>query len=566
MRCIYCNTPLSAIDYCTGCGADITIQKRIVRISNLLYNEGLEKARVRDVEGAIAVLKRSLKFNKENIDARNLLGLCYMETGEVVSALCEWVVSKNMKHSDNLADHYLDLLQSNKNKLDSINQTIRKYNQSVQYCRDDNEDMAIIQLKRVISQNPKFVKAYQLLALLYMKRQEYERARKLLRKAAYIDKTNTTTLRYLQEIEEVTGKGTNLDRHHKRLEKEEKGEVSGSLRYMSGTEMIIQPTTFRDSSTIATFINIILGMLLGGAVVWFLIVPASRQNTNDEANRMVNDANTKLASESVKVQELEDEISGYQQQVDDANQERDDANNKAKSYEDLLAAADTFITGGESAAATMVAELDGEAFEDNALTLYNSLLGAVQSNLFQQYFNSGTTAYAQNDFNTAVTQLTEAVESDPQRQQNKHKDALWYLAYAYYNLGNQTKAAKVFSQLAEYFPKSQYGMQAKQYLDTWGISVGDSGTDTAAADTTGAGTDAPDQTVSPDNTGGDAGISGENADNTGGADTAAGNNGTGENQEITYGDGTWDMSDVAWTDPNTGLMYDLYGNMLPGQQ
>ena len=89
MRCIYCGTPLSAIDYCTGCGADVTLQKRIVRISNLLYNEGLEKASVRDLSGAISCLKRSLKFNKENIDARNLLGLVYYETGEVVSALSE---------------------------------------------------------------------------------------------------------------------------------------------------------------------------------------------------------------------------------------------------------------------------------------------------------------------------------------------------------------------------------------------------------------------------------------------------------------------------------------------
>ena len=69
MRCIYCNTPLAAIDYCPGCGADVTLQKRIVRISNLLYNEGLEKALVRDMEGAITCLKRSLKFNKENMPA-----------------------------------------------------------------------------------------------------------------------------------------------------------------------------------------------------------------------------------------------------------------------------------------------------------------------------------------------------------------------------------------------------------------------------------------------------------------------------------------------------------------
>ena len=280
---------------------------------------------------------------------------------------------------------------------------------------------------------------------------------------------------------------------------------------------------------------------------------------------MVTDANTKLASESIRVQELEDEISGYQQQVDEANQERDDANNKAESYEGLLAAADTFITGDESTAANMVADLDGEAFADNALTLYNSLLGKVQSNLFLQYFNSGTTAYAQNDYNSAVTQLTAAVEADPQRQQSRHRDALWYLAYAYYNLGNQTQAAKVFGQLVEYFPKSEYGIQAKQYLDTWGISA--NAQDTDAANMSGLGADAPEQTVSPagDNTGAAGGADGTGTGAGSDAGAAGGDAGGGTAGTI-YGDGTWDMSDVAWTDPNTGLMYDMYGNMLPGQQ
>ncbi|MEI3199754.1 MAG: hypothetical protein V8S12_05030 [Lachnospiraceae bacterium] len=211
MNCIYCGTPLSGIDYCTGCGADVTLQKRIIRISNLLYNEGLEKATVRDLSGAIVCLKRSLKFNKENIAARNLLGLVYFETGEVVAALSEWVISKNMNVPDNAADLYIARLQANKNKLDAINQTIRKYNQALLYCRQDNEDMAIIQLKKVLAQNPKLIKAYHLLSLLYLKRQEYEKARKLLKKAAYIDATNTTTLRYLQEVEAATGISTSLD-------------------------------------------------------------------------------------------------------------------------------------------------------------------------------------------------------------------------------------------------------------------------------------------------------------------------------------------------------------------
>ena len=52
--------------------------------SNEYYNDALAKASVRDLSGAIESLKTSLKFNKLNIDARNLLGLIYFEMGEVV--------------------------------------------------------------------------------------------------------------------------------------------------------------------------------------------------------------------------------------------------------------------------------------------------------------------------------------------------------------------------------------------------------------------------------------------------------------------------------------------------
>lgn len=526
MKCIYCNTPLAAIDYCPGCGADITIQKRIVRISNLLYNEGLEKALVRDMKGAVSCLKRSLKFNKENTDARNLLGLCYYETGEAVSALCEWVVSKNLQPENNLADYYINQLQNNKNRLDTINQTIRKYNQSVMYCREDNEDMAIIQLKKVISQNPKLVKAYQLLALLYMKRQEYERARKLLKKAALIDTTNTTTLRYLQEIEDVTGKGTSLNRKHKKYEKNTEEKVSGTLRYMSGTEMVIQPTTFRDSSTIATFINIILGILLGGAIVWFLVVPANKQSVNDKANRQVTEANTKLATESVKVQELQDEIDGYVEEAERAKQERDDALAKAESYNDLLAIAGLYVSGDQTSVASMITNLNEEDFDGNAKTLFDALNSAVSNSLFTQYYNAGTTAYVAGDYSTAAAQLQKAVDADTQRQSANYGDALLYLGMAYYNIGDQTKADGAFQELNQYYPDK--GSQVQGYMSSGGSTV--SG-DQTAADLSGLG----------------GAATGEDASAAGG--------------QTTYDDGLY----AAWTDPTTGLQYDVNGNLLPGQ-
>ena len=51
--------------------------KKIMKTSNALYNDGLAKAKVRDLSGAVSSLREALKFNKRNIQARNLLGLVY---------------------------------------------------------------------------------------------------------------------------------------------------------------------------------------------------------------------------------------------------------------------------------------------------------------------------------------------------------------------------------------------------------------------------------------------------------------------------------------------------------
>ena len=56
------------------------------------YNDGLKKANIRDLSGAIVSLRRSLQYNRENIVARNLLGLVYYGRGEVVEALVEWII------------------------------------------------------------------------------------------------------------------------------------------------------------------------------------------------------------------------------------------------------------------------------------------------------------------------------------------------------------------------------------------------------------------------------------------------------------------------------------------
>ena len=198
MKCFNCGTKLGKENVCPNCGVNVKVYKKIIMASNAHYNEGLAKANVRDLSGAIDSLKLSLRFNKMNTNARNLLGLVYFEMGEVVDALSEWVISKNFQPKDNDASRYLEEIQQNQARLDSVNQTIKKYNQALLYCRQESRDLAIIQLKKVISLNPKMIKAHQLLALLYIQNENYEQAKKYLRNAGKIDTNNTITLRYLK--------------------------------------------------------------------------------------------------------------------------------------------------------------------------------------------------------------------------------------------------------------------------------------------------------------------------------------------------------------------------------
>ena len=66
----------------------------------------------------------------------------------MVEALSQWVMSKNLAPEDNVADSYIRKIQSNQNKFEAVTNAIKKFNISLNYAKDKNYDMAVIQLKK----------------------------------------------------------------------------------------------------------------------------------------------------------------------------------------------------------------------------------------------------------------------------------------------------------------------------------------------------------------------------------------------------------------------------------
>ena len=396
--------------------------------------------------------------------------------------------------------------------------------------------MAMIQLKKVLSQNPKLIKAYHLLALLYLKHQDYEKARKLLKKAAFIDTNNTTTLRYLQEVELATGISTSLDvKRKKKYAKEKVDRLSGTVTYMNGNEMIIQPTTFRDSSAVATFINIFLGIVLGAAVVWFLVVPSTRQSIYEKANAQVTDANSQMAAQVSRVQGLQEEIDGYQSKVDAANKAKEEADKKADSYDEILQAANYYLANDMTKAADAFNQIEESSMTGKGQELYATLKTALADYVFTEAYNAGATAFASGDYKTAITQLKKATEA-----KTDDFNAWYYLAFSYHNNNDTKKANKIFRQIVQQFPTQAAAYNISGYI-TSDTSSG-SGTTNATQGTTTGGTDTTNTAGTTDTTNA-AGTT----DNTTGAADTTGNDTTGNDttgNDTTGDNGTADINNM----------------------
>ncbi|MBQ6364750.1 MAG: tetratricopeptide repeat protein [Lachnospiraceae bacterium] len=438
MFCFQCGCALNDSNRCPNCGVNVASYKKIIYTSNRLYNDGLEKAKVRDLSGAVVSLKESLWCNKYNTDARNLLGLVYYEMGEMVAALSEWVISHNYQPKDNKADLLLEQVQTTA-QITNINQIIGRYNTALEAAYNGNYDVAQIQLRRVIQMNPHYIRAHQLLALLHIHDQNWNRALKVLQKCQALDQNNTTTLRYLQEVQRQISSDTDLQGGLRKVTELGGGVVS----YTDGNETIIQPSGARspgmeESRIPAGVINLLIGLLVGAAVVGFLILPARVQATRNKGAEEVRAISEQLDARNVQIQDLNTEISKLNAQEAELQErlaEYESTTDSLSASDALMLAANQYLTEpddldsfNEDFAGIGIDKRDtgSEAFR----ILYDTLLEKEGPALREYYTKTGMDAYNADtpDYAAAAEALALALSyRDPEAGQT---DSSVLFAYA----------------------------------------------------------------------------------------------------------------------------------------
>ena len=373
-------------------------------------------------------------------------------------------MSKNLCPDDNIAGEYIEKIQSNQTKFEMVTTMIKKYNLSLRYAKEGNYDMALIQLKKVTSSSPNFIKAHQLLALLYIKDRDYQRARRHLNIVLKIDAGNTLARLYVSDIEaELAAKKKESKGAGFLPKKKAKDE---QYKPLSGNDVIIPRASYKEPSNGAiTVINILAGVVIGAALIWFLITPARYKGLTEEYNKSIKEYSEQLSNGNVEINSLNKQIEQITADKE-ALEERlsqisgDSGDNKLLTA--VINAANLYIADDKTSAAVALLDVDVSSLPtDEAKSLYNTIASLTMSDAATALYNTGRASYRKSDYNNAADSFVKSFKCDSAKV-----ESAYYAAKSYEALNNTEEAKKYFQYIVDEFVTSSYYGEAKTYIET----------------------------------------------------------------------------------------------------
>ena len=319
--------------------------------------------------------------------------------------------------------------------------------------------MAIIQLKKAVSEHPTFVKAYQLLALLYIHTEQYSQARQAIRAAHKLDTTDSTTLRYMHELTEIR-KERNLKT------KVQETKEQHTVTYTVGNDTIIQPTTNRlfVNSGLHTVANIGIGILVGVAVMWFLVMPAitsSRQHKNNEQTVEFSD---QIATQKSQISALKKELEDYRSDETNDKNSQKTASGTKDSYE-IVINMTTHLNAGDMSYSAMAEELlkvDTEALGTLGREQFDTVTGAVYPEVCNTLYAEAYEYYSVENYKSAISDLEQIQKMDETYNEGQ---GMLLLAQCYEENGDTDKANQLYQKLIQDYKDTDVASTAQKALD-----------------------------------------------------------------------------------------------------
>ncbi len=463
MRCPNCGFEFSEGYLCPKCGMDAFVLLKTRKLSVRLYNEALEMAKGLDLSGAAEKLEQSLLFDKNNMQARNLLGLIYCETGKIADALKHWIISTSIVKEKNPAVGYMDFLQKNGREMERYNDAVRMYNQALLYLNHGSDDMAIIQLKKAIDSNPDFIDAYNLLILCCIEENNYKRAQHFIDIVLKKDRKNLKALKYESMI---NGGANNLRKKALRAQENKEDSSQKTVSPKKTDSAPPMPRYKRKEKKLGILekrdiISFLIGIASAAIVILVLIMPA----INEVKDKTMQELQAKVDTYAGETQMTPEEVLAMRTELETLQNE----NKRLRSEEtkqanlELLQTAVSQMTDSDfEACVATLDRIDTMGFSEEDMAKYNTLKATAYPKAADSLYTKGKSDFLSNKFTEAKANLESALNyaSD----ENFIDDAYYYLAKIAENAEDIEQAKTYYQKVITEYPDSNQLANAENAL------------------------------------------------------------------------------------------------------
>jgi len=235
-----------------------------------MHNDGLERLKAGDIFHGIQALTKSISINKNNVSARNLLGLALYEIGHIGDALKHWETSVTMLEDENPATQYIEAINKSSRRLENMSEAIIMFNRALAHITQKSDDLAIIQLKKAVELNPSFVDALNLLTLCYLIQNDRDRATAIAERVLALDIFNPVALNYYNILNPGKARAGRIATASPKKKPPPPRPMPPSAPYRAIGVEEKKPRNFHFAELFAFLIGV--GLTL--AVSYFLLVPA----------------------------------------------------------------------------------------------------------------------------------------------------------------------------------------------------------------------------------------------------------------------------------------------------
>lgn len=359
----------------------------------------------------------------------------------------------------------IEKISQEKNVSEKVIDSVKGYNKAIENLRTGSEDIAMIELKKVISVNPDFYDAVSLLGLCYAYTNQIDKAQELLGRVADAEGNSAKASEYLNYIR--TG---NTPRKGSGNNKTVKAEVtpqksvsknkSAKPKQPSSEEVQDEYVLFKNlgsqlkKPTVAVAINILSVICLIAAIAVFM---ANYKNTRGEESGLDKTVNTELNEKYDRVVAQNEKL----------KKDLDVANLKLKQVQ--LSSELSLVSGlyGQykyTEAADKLLAIPAKDLSPDSKKKYDSIKANVMKNAANQLTVEGTSLFSKKKYKEAIQKL-EKVFTYGTKWPFGDK-ALYVLGKSYVANNEPQKGAETYQRLINDYPNSSYVRYARSRLDS----------------------------------------------------------------------------------------------------